>query len=136
MYTLRLVFYSIRGEYNLSSLTNLSDEDSIITNSIRILGLGAVIGGSALRWSLFPECYIICLNTTIKMIVLAVRIFGGLIGYMANIITVNYTLKRLNNFSSVVIIGSMWFIPILRTLNLREKTLAVGVKIEKVADKG
>ncbi len=55
MYTLRLILYSLSGEYNLRCFTNLSDEEFLITNSVRILGLGAILGGSPLRWRLFPE---------------------------------------------------------------------------------
>lgn len=136
IYTFRLIFFSLTGEYNLGSLRNLSDEDFLITNSIRILGLGAILGGSVLRWILFPECYIICLRGVIKIIVLIVRILGGLIGYILNFIRVNYLLKRIYNYKSVVIIGSIWFMPLLRTLKLSEKSLNIGFQIEKVADKG
>lgn len=136
IYTMRLIFYSIRGEYNLGCITNLSDEDSIMTNSITGLGLGAILGGASLRWVLFPECYIICLRRVIKMMVIIVRLAGGLIGYMLNIIRVNFTLKRLSSYSFIVFIGSIWFIPSLRTLKLREKSLDSGKYIEKVLDKG
>lgn len=136
IYTMRLIFYSIRGEYNLGCITNLSDEDSIMTNSITGLGLGAILGGASLRWVLFPECYIICLRRVIKMIVIIVRLAGGLIGYMLNIIRVNFTLKRFSSYSFIVFIGSIWFIPSLRTLKLREKSLDSGKYIEKVLDKG
>lgn len=136
IYTMRLIFYSIRGEYNLGCITNLSDEDSIITNSITGLGLGAILGGASLRWVLFPECYIICLRRVIKMMVIIVRLVGGLIGYMLNIIRVNFTLKRFSSYSFIVFMGSIWFIPSLRTLKLREKSLDSGKYIEKVLDKG
>lgn len=136
IYTMRLIFYSIRGEYNLGCITNLSDEDSIMTNSITGLGLGAILGGASLRWVLFPECYIICLRRVIKMMVIIVRLAGGLIGYMLNIIRVNFTLKRFSSYSFIVFIGSIWFIPSLRTLKLREKSLDSGKYIEKVLDKG
>ena len=48
IYTLRLIYYSIRGEYNLRSFSNLSDEDFTITNSIAGLGAGAILGGAVL----------------------------------------------------------------------------------------
>ncbi len=49
MYTLRLILYSLSGEYNLRCITNLSDEEFLITILVRILGLGAILGGSPLR---------------------------------------------------------------------------------------
>lgn len=48
MYTLRLIFYVLSGEFNLSVLNNVSDEDRLITNSIYALGLGAIFGGARL----------------------------------------------------------------------------------------
>lgn len=136
IYTLRLIYYSIRGEYNLRSFSNLSDEDYVITNSIGGLGIGAILGGAVLSWRLFPECYMICLRRFIKILVMIVSVLGGLIGYILNIIRVNYSLKRLYNYNSVVIMGSMWFIPALSTLKLSEKRLVSGTYIEKIVDKG
>jgi len=58
---------------------------------------------------LFPERYIICLTPVIKRAVLGVRVTGGLIGYLLNIISSRYSLKSLeaSNFPGVVIIGSI-----------------------------
>nr|YP_003204792.1 NADH dehydrogenase subunit 5 [Charybdis japonica]ACJ49890.1 NADH dehydrogenase subunit 5 [Charybdis japonica] len=136
MYTLRLIYYSISGEYNLSSISNLSDEDYTMTNSMCGLGVGAILGGSLLSWSLFPECYMICLSGFMKMLVMLVSILGGLIGYMLNIMSVDYTLKSLYNYKAVVMMGSMWFMPMLSTFKLSEKSLKSGNYMEKVLDKG
>nr|UEK25892.1 NADH dehydrogenase subunit 5 [Thalamita sima] len=136
MYTLRLIYYSISGEYNLSSFSNLSDEDYMMTNSMCGLGVGAILGGAVLSWSLFPECYMICLSGFMKMLVMMVSILGGLIGYMLNIMSVNYYLKSLHNYNMVVMMGSMWFMPALSTLKLSEKSLVTGTYMEKIVDKG
>nr|UEV85628.1 NADH dehydrogenase subunit 5 [Thalamita sima] len=136
MYTLRLIYYSISGEYNLSSFSNLSDEDYMMTNSMCGLGVGAILGGAVLSWSLFPECYMICLSGFMKMLVMMVSILGGLIGYMLNIMSVNYHLKSLYNYNKVVMMGSMWFMPALSTLKLSEKSLVTGTYMEKIVDKG
>nr|YP_010579396.1 NADH dehydrogenase subunit 5 [Thalamita spinicarpa]UEV85641.1 NADH dehydrogenase subunit 5 [Thalamita spinicarpa] len=136
MYTLRLIYYSISGEYNLSSFSNLSDEDYVMTNSMGGLGIGAILGGAVLSWSLFPECYMICLSSFMKMLVMMVSVLGGLIGYMLNIMSVNYSLKSLYNYNSVVMMGSMWFMPALSTLKLSEKSLVSGTYMEKIVDKG
>lgn len=47
-YTFRLIFYSLRGSFNLSRLRNLEDGDKIIRNSIIILRLRAVFIGAVL----------------------------------------------------------------------------------------
>jgi len=138
IYTLRLIFFTLRGEYNLSSTRRTRDEDCTITNSMTLLGLGAVVAGSALSWVLFPERYIICLTPVIKRAVLGVRVTGGLIGYLLNIISSRYSLKSLeaSNFPRVVIIGSIWFIPLLRCFRPRQKRLRLAKTIERAGDKG
>nr|WMQ53383.1 NADH dehydrogenase subunit 5 [Portunus armatus] len=136
MYTMRLIFYSISGEYNLSSMKNLSDEDYMMTNSMGGLGFGAIMGGACLAWVLFPECYMICLSLFMKMMVIMVSVLGGLVGYMLNIMSVNFNLKSLSNYGLIVFMGSMWFMPALSTLKLSEKSLTSGKYMEKVLDKG
>nr|YP_009116116.1 NADH dehydrogenase subunit 5 [Portunus pelagicus]AJD22390.1 NADH dehydrogenase subunit 5 [Portunus pelagicus]AKR18000.1 NADH dehydrogenase subunit 5 [Portunus pelagicus]ALJ01875.1 NADH dehydrogenase subunit 5 [Portunus pelagicus] len=136
MYTMRLIFYSISGEYNLSSMSNLSDEDYMMTNSMSGLGFGAIMGGACLSWVLFPECYMICLSLFMKMMVIMVSVLGGLVGYMLNMMSVNFTLKSLSNYGMIAFMGSMWFMPALSTLKLSESSLNSGKYMEKVLDKG
>lgn len=47
-YKLRLIYFRLRGVWILSSLTNVRDEESVITNSITVLGFRAVIIGAIL----------------------------------------------------------------------------------------
>nr|ALK60821.1 NADH dehydrogenase subunit 5 [Portunus sanguinolentus] len=136
MYTMRLIFYSISGEYNLSCVTNLSDEDCMMTNSMSGLGLGAIAGGAILGWVLFPECYMICLSAFMKSVVIMISILGGLVGYLFNMMSANFTLKSLSKYDLIVFMGSMWFMPALSTLKMSEKSLNSGKYMEKVLDKG
>ena len=136
MYTARLIYYRIRGDFNLSSLNNVRDYDQIIVNSITMLGLGAIFGGAILSWLVFPDPTIICLRGFIKSLVLIIRILGGRIGYIFNIIRRVYKLISLNNYKFIVIAGSIWFIPFLSSLKIREISLKKGLSLQKVGDKG
>nr|YP_009649176.1 NADH dehydrogenase subunit 5 [Ovalipes punctatus]QDA22801.1 NADH dehydrogenase subunit 5 [Ovalipes punctatus] len=136
MYTLRLIFYSLTSDFNVGPMSNISDEDSIMTNSMSGLGMGAIFGGSVLCWSLFPEPYMICMDTTMKMMVLFVSGLGGLIGYMINMMNVSYSLKSLSNHSVVSMSGSMWFMPSLSTMKNSEMVLSSGSIIQSTGDKG
>lgn len=135
-YTIRLVFYRLRGEHNLGSLNNVFDEDKIINNSITLLGFRAIIIGAILSWLLFPEPYMICIRMFIKNFVLIITLFGAFLGYILNLLNVTYNLKSLVSYKFVVIFGSIWFIPFLRTKKLSEISLYNGVIIEKLIDKG
>merc|ERR1711970_1308750 len=48
-YTFRLVYYTLRGNFNLHSLYCVRDEVYVITNPILVLGRGAIFGGAILR---------------------------------------------------------------------------------------
>jgi len=135
-YTIRLIYYSLRGEFNLRCINRVHDRDWIIRDSILLLRLGAVLGGATLSWLIFPEPFIICLRTLIKILVLIIRVVGGLIGWMCNIMEGVYKLKSLSNYKLVVIIGSMWFIPILSSFKNRELRLILRKSLQRVGDKG
>jgi len=47
-YTMRLVYYSLSGDFNLGNLYSIRDEGKIITNPIMGLRVGAVFGGATL----------------------------------------------------------------------------------------
>nr|AGJ50503.1 NADH dehydrogenase subunit 5 [Austinograea alayseae] len=136
MYTIRLIFYSLSGGFNLESLNNVSDEDSIMTSSMVFLGLGAIFGGAALSWFMFPEPYMICMSGFMKSLVLLISFAGGGIGYIVTAVNAVYSLKSLNNYSFVVMAGSMWFMPFLSSFKNSEFSFVWGEALQKVGDKG
>ena len=136
MYTARLIYYRIRGDFNLRSFSNIREGDKIILNSITMLGIGAIFGGSFLSWVIFPEPTIICLRRFMKSLVMIIRLIGALIGYLFNIIRSVYSLIGLKNYKFVVIGGSIWFIPYLRSLKPSEVRLITGKMLQKIGDKG
>ena len=135
-YTLRLIFYRLSRNFNLCSLRNVRDEDTIICNPMIPLGLSAITIGSILSWLLFPECYIICIRSFIKNVVLLVRFVRGLVGYILNLISTRDSLKSIGLYRFTRMVGRMWFIPFLRTKVIRKINLNVGLRIEKHIDKG
>nr|WRK84357.1 NADH dehydrogenase subunit 5 [Parasesarma affine] len=135
-YTMRLVFYSLSGEYNLSSLNNVYDEDKIMNNSMTLLGFSAIIMGAILSWLLFPEPYMICMSLFMKNSVLMITLLGAFLGYMLNLLNVTYNLKSLVNYKFVVMFGSMWFMPFLSTKKISGMSLNKGILMEKLMDKG
>nr|QFQ01403.1 NADH dehydrogenase subunit 5 [Manuscaris liui] len=135
-YTFRLVYYTLSGDFNLSSLAAVSDEDNVMTYPMLGLGLGAIFGGAALSWLVFPSPYMICLSLDFKLLALFVSLVGGLLGYFLNIMTVNYLLKSLKQYYSVVFAGSMWFMPFLSTRGVSNLFLKAGSFYHQVGDSG
>jgi len=135
-YTFRLVYYTLRGDFNLHRLYSIRDESDLITTPILFLAGGAVFGGALLRWLIFPCPNIICISLFFKTLALRVRVLGGAVGYILNFIIVNYKLISLANYSSRRFVGSMWFMPLLSTYPTRIRTLNFGDYYIKVADYG
>nr|YP_010164076.1 NADH dehydrogenase subunit 5 [Gecarcoidea lalandii]QRK27378.1 NADH dehydrogenase subunit 5 [Gecarcoidea lalandii] len=135
-YTMRLIFYSLSGEFNLSCMSNVSDESKIMTNSMILLGFSAIMMGAVLSWLLFPEPYMICMSVFMKNLVLIISFIGAMLGYMFNLMNTTYNLKSLKNYKFVIMFGSMWFMPFLSTKKVSEINLKNGVMMEMLMDKG
>nr|YP_010254532.1 NADH dehydrogenase subunit 5 [Lysmata debelius]QUA00617.1 NADH dehydrogenase subunit 5 [Lysmata debelius] len=135
-YSFRLVYYSLSGDWNLSSSVGVSDDDFIITSSMFGLVAGAIMGGSMLSWLLFPSPEMICLGPLLKSLALIVSVIGGFIGYMLNMASANHDLKSLSGYMLVAFAGSMWFMPFLSTYGVSKEFLKVGVAYSKSGDSG
>nr|YP_009110444.1 NADH dehydrogenase subunit 5 [Clibanarius infraspinatus]CEH27543.1 NADH dehydrogenase subunit 5 [Clibanarius infraspinatus] len=135
-YTFRLIYYSMTGSFNLGGFSNVDDSGYIMTTPMLCLSVGAVLGGALLSWSIFPECYMICLSHFMKNLVLLVSVLGGLLGYYLNIMSVNFGLNSQLLYFPTVVSGSMWFLPFMSTYNGSKVALKVSHNYSKILDKG
>ena len=135
-YSFRLTFYSLTGDINQSSLNCLNDEAWVISKSILILLVIAIIGGSILNWFIFSFNYVICLTPFLKYLTLSVCIIGGLSGYIIRNVSLYFSNKSLNYYLFSFINMSMWYIPILSTLGLVKYPLLLGFNTMKSFDQG
>nr|YP_009511969.1 NADH dehydrogenase subunit 5 [Aristaeomorpha foliacea]AXI97896.1 NADH dehydrogenase subunit 5 [Aristaeomorpha foliacea] len=135
-YTMRLVYYTLSGDFNLGNLYSISDNASIMSSPMMALSMGAIFGGAALSWLIFPSPYMICLSLFFKTLALSVSVVGGLAGYMLNMVVVNYELNSLKMYSSTVFAGSMWFMPYLSTYGVSKNLLVGGEMYQKIGDSG
>lgn len=135
-YSLRLVFYSITGDLNCSSLNILNDEGWIILKGIIGLLIIRIVGGSILNWLIFPTPYIICLPIILKWLTLCVCIFGGVIGYIISNTSFYFSNKSLKNYFISFFFGSIWFMPFISTYGLIFFPLNYGILVGKRFDQG
>lgn len=135
-YSLRLVYYSLTGAFNRSSLHPLNDEAWVILKGIFGLLIIAVIGGSILRWLLFPIPDIICLPFELKLLTLFVCLVGGFSGYLMSKVSFFFYNKSLNYYTLRIFFGSIWFIPIISTIGRIYYPLVLGIKTVKSFDQG
>ena len=135
-YSFRLVYYSLTGDFNTSSLHCLNDEAWTISKGITGLLIIAVIGGRILSWLIFPNPSIICLPPLLKFLTLFVCITGGVLGYLVSNISLYFYNKSLNNYFSSFFISSIWFIPTLATRGSIFYPLLLGIRVIKSFDQG
>nr|YP_010865923.1 NADH dehydrogenase subunit 5 [Sinopanorpa tincta]WGT92123.1 NADH dehydrogenase subunit 5 [Sinopanorpa tincta] len=135
-YSFRLVYYSMSGDFNSSSLHPLNDESWLMLKGMLGLLIMAILGGSMLSWLIFPCPSMICLPYYLKMMALFVSMLGGWFGYEISKFSLSWNMKSLNSYLSSVFMGSMWNMPILSTIMINYKPLKLGQLIIKSGDQG
>nr|AML25826.1 NADH dehydrogenase subunit 5 [Staphylinidae sp. BMNH 1274145] len=135
-YTLRLLYYSLMGDFNFLSLNSINDKSNMMLNGMSGLIFLVIMGGSLLSWVMFPTPYFICLPFTMKMMALIVTFFGVWVGYEFSQFALNYSVKSLDSLKSSLFFSSMWNMPVLSTFGVNYYPLFLGKFIYKNLDQG
>nr|AMH85481.1 NADH dehydrogenase subunit 5 [Eudasyphora canadiana] len=135
-YSFRLVYYTMTGTSNFSSLNMLNDEGWIMLKSMTGLLILSIFGGSMLSWLIFPTPDVIILPNSLKLLTLFVCIIGGVVGYLISNVSLFFMNKALNNYNSSYFLGSMWFMPYISTYGIINYPLIVGKISIKSFDQG
>nr|WKU84035.1 NADH dehydrogenase subunit 5 [Ocyptamus dimidiatus] len=135
-YSFRLVYYSLTGNMNCSSLNVLNDESWIMMKSMLGLMFMSIIGGSMISWLIFMTPYMICLPYYLKYMTLFVCILGGLFGYLISNMSLFIMMKSLNNYYISMFVGSMWFMPYISTYGIINYSLKIGMNVIMNFDQG
>nr|YP_010533718.1 NADH dehydrogenase subunit 5 [Sabethes bipartipes]UXX46869.1 NADH dehydrogenase subunit 5 [Sabethes bipartipes] len=135
-YSFRLVYYSMTSEYSGGSLNNLNDYGWVMSFSIFVLMMMAIIGGSMLNWLMFFNNVMICLPFLMKMLILLVCFMGGILGYLLSNVSLFFFNKSLYFLKMSFFMGVMWFMPMISTLGIIKFPLILGLKCFKIFDQG
>nr|YP_009390963.1 NADH dehydrogenase subunit 5 [Meroptera pravella]ARV87621.1 NADH dehydrogenase subunit 5 [Meroptera pravella] len=135
-YTIRLIMYLMINNYNLISVYNLYDEDYVMLKSMFTLLFMSVVSGSCLSWMIFYYPYMIYLPFKMKMMVVYVSIFGGLLGYLVSKMNVYSFNKFLGTYNLSSFLCLMWFMPNLSTYGLNYYFLMMSQNLLKNIDMG
>nr|QLY89711.1 NADH dehydrogenase subunit 5 [Xylophagus ater] len=135
-YSLRLVYYSMIGDLNCSSLNMLNDEGWIMLRGMLGLLIMSIVGGSMLSWLIFPSPYMICLPYYLKLLTLLVCISGGFLGYMISNVSLFFFNKSMSMYFYSYFLGSMWFMPYISTYGIIKYPLKLGSDVLKSFDQG
>nr|SPP23479.1 NADH dehydrogenase subunit 5 [Lamproptera meges] len=135
-YTIRLLFYLMINDYNLLVIYNLYDEDYIMLKSMFMLLFMSLIVGSFLSWMIFDYPYMVYLPFNMKIMVLYVSLFGGLMGYLISNMKIYSLNKFLFTYNLSNFLSLMWFMPNLSTYGLNFYYLQMGQILMKNIDMG
>nr|YP_010022687.1 NADH dehydrogenase subunit 5 [Sarcophaga macroauriculata]QOP39535.1 NADH dehydrogenase subunit 5 [Sarcophaga macroauriculata] len=135
-YSFRLVYYTMTGDSNFSSLNMLNDEGWVMLKSMMGLLILSIFGGSMLSWLIFSSPMLIILPFYLKLLTLFVCIVGGLMGYLISNISLFFFNSALNNYNFSYFLGSMWFMPYISTYGIMNYSLIIGKLVVKSFDQG
>nr|YP_009687562.1 NADH dehydrogenase subunit 5 [Limonia phragmitidis]QDX14944.1 NADH dehydrogenase subunit 5 [Limonia phragmitidis] len=135
-YSFRLVYYTMTGDFNSSSLHPMNDESWVMLRGMLGLLFMVIIGGSMLSWLIFPIPGMICLPFLMKMLTLMVCILGGMMGYMISHVSFYFYNKSLNYYFLSNFSGSMWYMPLISTIGINHLPLIMGFSVIKSFDQG
>nr|YP_011031290.1 NADH dehydrogenase subunit 5 [Delia platura]AKF78829.1 NADH dehydrogenase subunit 5 [Delia platura]WQT73072.1 NADH dehydrogenase subunit 5 [Delia platura] len=135
-YSFRLVYYTMTGDSNFSSLNLLNDEGWVMLKSMLGLLILSIFGGSMLSWLIFSSPVVVVLPFMLKLLTLFVCIMGGLSGYLISNISLFFFNSALNNYNTSYFLGSMWFMPYISTYGIINYPLIIGKLMLKSFDQG
>nr|AMW68028.1 NADH dehydrogenase subunit 5 [Drepanepteryx phalaenoides] len=135
MYSMRLTYYSLSGDFNFKNLNSSNDSYYTMLKGMMGLLFLAVMGGSMLSWLIIPTPLLICLPFYMKSLTLMVILIGAFLGYELFQYKIGWHMKILN-YDLIYFIGHMWFMPNIFTIGVNKLVLLVGYKISKSIDQG
>nr|QNP10078.1 NADH dehydrogenase subunit 5 [Ochthebius perpusillus] len=135
-YTIRLMYYSLMGNFNYLSLNMINDESKIMLKGMSGLILFVIMGGSILMWLMFPTPYFICLPLFMKLMTLLVIVLGLFLGYEFSIFKLNYSNKSMIYYKISLFSASMWNMPFISTFGVNYYPIYLGGFYYKYFDQG
>nr|WIL79830.1 NADH dehydrogenase subunit 5 [Clerus klapperichi] len=136
MYSFRLSYYLMIGNFNNISLNNLSEESLIMLKGMMGLIIMVIFSGASIFWLMFPSMYFICLSKVMKFMALFFIILGMWIGLEISKFSLNDTLKSFSVLKLSLFLSMMWNLPILSTFNVNYYPIYYSKYYYKMIDQG
>nr|UBN09067.1 NADH dehydrogenase subunit 5 [Geoscapheus robustus] len=135
-YSLRLFYYSMCGDFNLSTFNHMDEKDKNMLIGMLSLLMMVILGGSVLSWLIFPTPSYIFLPIYLKVLVIMISLIGGWFGYELSMISIGEDKMSLNFINLSSFLGSMWYMPYLSTYGVSMNPLLMGYFSMKSFDMG
>nr|YP_010987579.1 NADH dehydrogenase subunit 5 [Bledius obscurus]WON65985.1 NADH dehydrogenase subunit 5 [Bledius obscurus] len=135
-YTMRLMYYTMIGNFNFYSLNFLVEKSFEMLKSMLLLMFMVVIGGSMLMWLILKTPYFICLPLLMKIMAFLMVLLGFLIGQELSKFSLNFKIKSLKFLNLSMFFSLMWNMPVMSTYMLNFYPLYMGKFFYKNLDQG
>nr|AVN67450.1 NADH dehydrogenase subunit 5 [Gyna caffrorum] len=135
-YTLRLFYYSLCGDFNLTTFYSMAEENKNMLVSMTGLLVMVIFGGAMLSWLIFPTPMFICLPFMLKTLAITVSLIGGWTGYELAKMGVGKNLMSFTLINFVSFLGSMWNMPMISTYGISYEPMILGYCSLKSFDGG
>nr|YP_010946447.1 NADH dehydrogenase subunit 5 [Calolamprodes beybienkoi]WGO57165.1 NADH dehydrogenase subunit 5 [Calolamprodes beybienkoi] len=135
-YSFRLFYFTLCGEFNLTTFYYMNEENKSMMIGMIGLLMMVILGGSVLSWLIFPTPSFICLPLYLKLLVIVVSLLGGWFGYELAKTNMGNPLFSLNFKNLLDFLGSMWFMPHMSTYGVTLTPLEIGYNTMKSFDGG
>nr|AVN67932.1 NADH dehydrogenase subunit 5 [Parcoblatta fulvescens] len=135
-YSFRLFYYTLCGDFNLTTFYFMGEENKFMLKGMLGLLFMVILGGALLSWIIFPSPSLIMLPMHLKLLVVMISIVGGWIGYELSKCSLGNNLMMLNFMQLSNFLGSMWYMPYISTYGFSYYPLTIGYYSLKVFDYG
>nr|YP_010946850.1 NADH dehydrogenase subunit 5 [Rhabdoblatta nigrovittata]WGO57607.1 NADH dehydrogenase subunit 5 [Rhabdoblatta nigrovittata] len=135
-YSLRLFYYTLCGDFNLTTFYYMGEENKNMIVGMLGLLIMVILGGSIMSWIIFPTPLFIFLPLYLKLLVIVVSVSGGWLGYELSKSGIGTSLLSLKVKNIVMFLGSMWYMPYLSTYGVVYSPLTLGYSTSKSFDAG
>nr|AML26735.1 NADH dehydrogenase subunit 5 [Histeridae sp. BMNH 1274741] len=135
MYSFRLVYYTMGGDYNGMSLYS-THEGGFMLKGMMGLFFMVILGGSVLSWCMISTPWLIILPLSLKLMTLLVIFLGAWLGLECSKFTLLYNSKSLNSLNFSMFFSSMWNMPFLSTYGVNFYPIFLSGVSYKFVDQG
>nr|YP_010411437.1 NADH dehydrogenase subunit 5 [Coraebus diminutus]URN73083.1 NADH dehydrogenase subunit 5 [Coraebus diminutus] len=135
-YSVRLLYYSVLGDFNYLCFYNLSEFNFQMLVGMMGMFFFVILGGSMLMWMILSFCYMVCLPMILKLLTLLVILSGAWVGVLASSLRLGEQNLVLNWMKASLFFSSMWNMPFLSTFWVSKFILVEGAQFSKYVDQG
>nr|AML26748.1 NADH dehydrogenase subunit 5 [Histeridae sp. BMNH 1274745] len=135
MYSFRLVYYTMGGDFNMNPLYSMHEGGYMLKGMLGLF-LMVILGGSMLSWSMFNTPWLIVLPLSLKLMTLFVIGLGAWLGLECSKFSLSYNSKSLDLLTLSLFFSSMWNIPFLSTFGVNYYPIFLSGVCYKSFDQG